>query len=354
MLRKNKCKHCVGLFQPIREGHLYCSSTCRKLEFKAKKRVENKKKISKRIANKLEKLSGSSFGRFLVREVRRAGTVQILQGHTASTMTELAVLKRRCTTASGYDNGESLGVYELSHIYPVRGSNTNRIGLLNTKNLTIAPKEFNRRHSTTVPVTGYCGESIDKQDIQSKWDVCTGDDAPKIIALARKFVGEEFDAWLNKHVITSTQKQALVKTLEKAGFSVKKLEGLSLEQLRAMAEDEDVAYFHITQSPSEVHHVLIDELKRMQIEPNFLKAFEWLQDEEWEIFFTPEMVFKGTKSQQIEFKEFLVQQSLASLHGQPYSNKWKKKAVLDWFGKIESNGKSTHEPYRDEDDDITL
>ena len=354
MLRKVKCKHCVGLFQPIREGHFYCSSACRKLEFKAKKRAENKKKTSKRIAKKLEKLTGSSFGRFLVREARRAGTVQILRGHTASTLTELVALKRKCTAASGYENGESLGVYELSHIYPVRSSNASRVGLLNTKNLTIAPKEFNRRHATTVPVTGYCGESINKQDIQSKWDVFNGDDAPKIIALARKFIGEEFDVWLNKHVITSTQRQALVRTLEKAGFSVKKLEGLSLEQLKAMAEDEDVAYFHITQNPSEVHLILIDELKRLQIEPNFLQALECIEAEEWVDFYLSDMQFIGTESQRNELKVFLCEQSLACLHGQPYLNKWKKKAVLDWFKKNERNEKLSPEPYQDEEGDWML
>lgn len=351
MLRRVKCKHCVGLFQPIREGHFYCSSTCRKLAFKAKKRAENNKKTSKRIAKKLEKLTGSSFGKYLLREIRRAGTVQILEGHTASTLAELVALKRKCTAASGYENGACLGTYELSHIYPVRDSKSHCIGLLNAMNLTIAPRAFNRKHATTVPVAGYLGTSINRRDLQQDLAVSASDTAAKTIGMVRKFIGKEFDLWLDKHVITTTQRQALVRTLEKAGFSVEKLQALNLEQLKAMAADEDVAYFHITQSPVEIHSVIIDELDRLQIGAEFLLALKWLDAEEWGSLDSADKKFIGTESQKIEFKEFLVQQSLCCLHGQPFVNKWRKKKVLDHFKKLMN---APYKPYISDDYDEIL
>jgi hypothetical protein len=48
------------------------------------------------------------------------------------------------------------------------------------------------------------------------------------------------------------------------------------------------------------------------------------------------MKFIGSDSERVKFEEFLVEQSLACLHGQTHLNKWREKSVLDWFKKIES------------------
>ena len=335
MLKKTKCSHCVKLFQPIRIGHLYCSATCRKLEFKAKKRAETKKKSTRRIGKKLEKLSGSSFGRYLVRELKRAKTVEILQGHTADSLTQLVALRRACTAASGFENGESLGVYELSHIYPVGNSKSALIGLLNTNNLTITPKEFNRKHSTKTPTYGYIGESIPRKDLDPKLRVLESDESTKILQLVRSYIGEEFDSWLNKHVITATQRQALLRNLKKAGFNADSLHGLNLEQLKAMAADEDVAYFHMSRSPESIENVLIKELGRLNLGSEFLDAFKWLDDEDMIDFCSPEKYFTGTVEQRKQLKEFMTDQSLACLHGQPYESKWNEKELINNFKSYE-------------------
>lgn len=354
MLKKTKCSHCVRLFQPIRIGHLYCSATCRKLEFKAKKRAESKKKGVRRIGDKLLKLSASSFGKYLVREFRRSGTVQILKDHNAQSLSELANLKRRCTTAAGFDNGETLGFYELSHIYPVGNANSKNIGLLNAKNLTITPKDFNRKHSTKIPSCGYQGQYLSKDYLGAKWKVFDSQSSLELLQLARKYIGDDFDVWLNKHVVNPTQKQALIKQLQKAGFDKDRLKEMPLDQLKSMAADEDVAYFHMSKDPENIRILLIEELSRLAIGHDFLKVFEFLDAEDWDVFCHVEMAFIGTDSERKEFEEFLIEQSLACLHGQPYSNKWKKKVVLDWFKKIESKGKSTPELHQDEEGDWML
>lgn len=354
MLKKTKCSHCVKLFQPIRIGHLYCSATCRKLQFKAKKIAESSKKSSRRIGDKLIKLSASSFGKYLVREFRRSGTVQILKDHNTESLVELAALKRRCTSAAGFENGEALGFYELSHIYPVGSTRSKNIGLLNTKNLTITPKEFNRKHSTKTPYCGYQGQHIARDEFESRWQVSDSSSALEILNLANKYIGDDFDAWLSMHVVNPTQKQALIKQLTKSGFDKQRLQDFSLSQLKAMASDEDIAYFNMSKSPDGIKIVLIEELSRLGLESNFKAAFEYLDLEELRDLCSIEMEFSGADSEKELFEEFLIEQSLACLHGQPYSNKWKEKAVLDWFKKIGASDELPPKPHQDEEGDWIL
>ena len=354
MLRKIKCSHCVKLFKPIRVGHLYCSATCRKLKFKAKKGAESKKKGNRRIGDKLVKLSASSFGKYLVRELKRAGTVQILKDHNSESLADLVALKRRSTTAAGYENGETLGAYELSHIYPVGSSKAKNIGLLNSKNLAIAPKEFNRKHSTKIPSCGYQGQCLPKDSLETKWKVLDSQSSIEILQLARKYIGDDFDIWLSKHVVNPTQKQALIKQLQKAGFDKERLKDIPLDQLKSMAADEDVAYFHMSKDPENICTLLTEELSRLAVGHDFAKAFELLDIEEWSDFYHVEMEFVGTKAERKEFEEFFIEQSLACLHGQSYSNKWKEKVVLDWFKRIEITETFSPEPSQDEEDDWIL
>lgn len=342
MLKRIKCIYCAKLFQPIRTGHCYCSGNCRKLQFKAKKRAENKKKVSRRLGEKLQKLSSSSFGKYLIREFKRAGTVEILKDHTSETLAGLVALKRRCTSAAGFENGEAVGFYELSHIYPVGGVKSKYVGLLNGKNLTIAPKEFNRKHSNKIPVCGYKGQQTLRCELESKWRVLDSLSSLEILRLARKYVGDDFDAWLSKHIVTPTQKQALIKQLTKAGFDKLRLQDFSLSQLKSMAADEDVAYFNMSKNPEGIKTVLIEELSRLGVGADFKVVLEYLNLEELRDFFTLEMEFIGADKERGEFEEFVIEQSLACLHGQISTNKWGKKALIEYFKKAE---KVPYEPY---------
>lgn len=331
MLQKVKCRHCVVQFQPIRAGHIYCSSTCRKLQFSSKKRAENRKQNNlRRISFKLRRLSASSFGKYLIREIRRAGTVQILQGHDADSLRGLVALRRKCTNDAGFSYGESLGAYELSHIYPVGNAKSKRIGLLHPKNLAITPKDFNRKHSTKEPSYGYKGESIARDDLLTCWSVTQMHDAMAILKLARRYIGEQFDVWLKGHVISITQKQGLVKDLTRAGFHQETLKKLDFKQLREMALDEDVAYFYMTNSPSDTRRVLAEELRRLALGGDIAECILLLEGADCTIE-PAEKIFDGADIESRELEAHLIQQGLNCLHGQPFSEQWKGRAFLSFF-----------------------
>lgn len=352
MLRKLGCRYCAGLFRPVRTGHVFCSDTCRKLQFKAKKASEDKKSLSRRLAKKLGILSTSTFGKFLVREIRRARTVQILHGHTAQSLKELVDLKRECTSVAGFKDGEAIGAYELSHIHPVGNGKSKQIGLLHPRNLTIAPKEFNRKHSTKLPSCGYLGLSIPKSSLKPQFNIQESSTSQEILALARKFIGSDFDDWLKKHNINITQKQALIKSLKMAGYHEERLKELSLKDLKAIADDEDVGYFHMTKDPASLDLVLTTELKRLGIGEKLSTALEYLEIEEWDTLYNCEFRFTSTEHHRKEFKEYLVTQSLLCLHGQPFSEMWKKKGLLSYF--VNQKNQPAKPWFSDDNNDIPI
>jgi hypothetical protein len=346
MLKKRACKHCVGQFQPIRTGHFYCSDSCRKLAHKAKDRATNKAKLNRKLSEKLKKLANSAFGIYLVKELRRAKTVEILQGHDSETLTALVKLRRQCTAAGGYEDGDSLGHYELSHIYPVSGKD--RVGLLSLSNLAITPRTFNRKHGTKSPVKGYMGASIPKASLLEQWKLTDSLDSLEVIKLARKYLGEEFDIWLKKHLINQTQKGAILKKLKEAGYDINVLKTMGLRALKAIANEEEIPYFSIDKEPEEEWWVTFKEMKRLGLNNsvfNYLNLYS-----ESYLSFGDFVTFKESPQEEQDFKEHLVRQAFLCIHGQPFSEVREMKKLEKLF---KSEKKLPKPPInRCEDDDI--
>lgn len=315
MLKKRACKHCVGQFQPIRTGHLFCSDTCRKLSHKAKERTKTQAKKNKKQGEKLKKLSSSAFGLYLVKELRRAKTVEILQGHDSESLDALAKLRRRCTASGGYEDGEATGYYELSHIYPV--SCKNRLGLLHTSNLAITPATFNRKHGTKLPVEGYIGFSIPREGLSKQWRIADPLNSLEVLKLARKYIGEEFDVWLKRHLISQTQRSALLKKLKEAGYDSEILKIMSLKELKSIAEEEEIPYFIITKEPEEEWLVAREEMKRLNIDNSVFQHLNCYYESD--MSFGDYLTFKDSPDQELEFKTYLVHQAFLCIHGQSFS-----------------------------------
>lgn len=341
MDKVKKCFHCKALFKPVRKGHIHCSDTCRKLRNKAKNKVISDQNRKRRLAEKVKKLASSTFGRYLVREIKRAKTVQILTGHSAETLKALVALRRRCTTVSGYEEGEPLGTYELSHIWPVKS--TNCIGLLCVENLVIAPKSFNRQHAQKFPVHPLIGKAISDADLTDHWKVVESMDSRQVLKLARSFVGEEFDKWLASFLISNSQRDQLIKNLVKAGLPKKRLQELKLRHLKALAEEEEVPYFDISTNPQDVRSLLSEETERLGVGRELGLLLERLESEDCPL--EPSgWHFEGERKDQEEFEKFVIDQTFLCLHGQQYSSHWRGQPVSDFVREKVYESKPEREP----------
>lgn len=346
-----KCTHCKALFKPVRKGHIHCSDTCRKLRNKAKNKVFSDQKRKRRLAGKLQKLAVSTFGRYLIREIKRAKTVQILTGQSTEALKDLVSLRRRCTAASGYEEGEPLGTYELSHIWPVKSSNS--LGLLCAENLVIAPKTFNRQHAQKFPVHALVGKAIPYAALSDKWKVGEDMDSLKVLKLARSFMGEEFDKWLASFLISNSQRDQLIKNLVKAGLPKRRLQELKLRQLKALAEEREVPYFGISTNPHDVRWLLHEETERLGIGRELGLLLDRLEREDCPI--DPSgWHFVAPREDQEEFEKFVIEQAFLCLHGQPYSELWKGQPISDFVREIvyESKPEREPKPVLNDDDNI--
>lgn len=153
----NKCKHCKS---PT-SNKKYCSRACQQ---------QHTVKLNKQRA--LTNFKRTGFGKWLYWNVVRAGTVEIMKGHTTQSLDELFKLYKFMVRSNGYGTARK-NLYVLAHLAPVKGSDT--IGLLNTSNLMVTDRNLNAsmkndeyghietisQHLLSGEYTTYKGESPD-------------------------------------------------------------------------------------------------------------------------------------------------------------------------------------------------
>lgn len=130
--RRPTCKHCKKRFTTSNKTAMFCSREC--------KQANANSKVKK---DPMDKAMKCAFFYYLARECMRAGTLEILRGHTVETLSALHELYKANMRYNGYGDRND---YELSHIAPVKGHAF--IGLLFADNLVSAPKTLNRSHGT--------------------------------------------------------------------------------------------------------------------------------------------------------------------------------------------------------------
>lgn len=141
---------------------LYCKSACStKVQIMKRPRV-----------NRLEKARRTPFMFYLARECKRAGTLEILRGHTAESLVELYGVWKYSFRANQYGGVRD---FEISHIAPVESGSS--IGLLCAENLCVSPKGLNKAHGTTH--FGY-GKKISRASIASEHGVRSAE-AEKVV-----------------------------------------------------------------------------------------------------------------------------------------------------------------------------
>lgn len=260
--------------------------------------------------------------------------MQVLLGHTHLTLQALADLRAKCSGDGGYDDGRAISSYELSHIQPLIGEQ--KLGLLHPQNLVIATKEFNRRLSNTPPALTGVGLTIDKSELQDKWKVHEGTTNIEVLKLARKFIGHEFDLWLQAYKVKIDQKTRLVAKLKKAGLEPATLKTKSFEELQRIDRqlkiaEEDTSYWSLDRSPKDKYRSALEELVRFGLVGVIKDALEMVAVNE-DPLIPPrywEWHFKGENY--LQYVADLIEQAELMLHGQPFEEHWHGITFLAWW-----------------------
>lgn len=171
-IRQPTCPHCKKRFRTTSTKKTYCTTQCQKEATKKKRRV-----------SRTDRATNSAFFYHLAYECERAGTLQILTGHTVQSLVALYDVYKLKLKANRY--GETKD-FEISHIHPVQGDNT--IGLYHAPNLVVVPTKLNRTHATTH--YGH-GLSIKRSALVSKYVVEKGAPRRQTVQRIIAFLGAD-------------------------------------------------------------------------------------------------------------------------------------------------------------------
>ncbi len=193
----------------------YCSQKCRKVSHR--KKVSKSKRALQRRAN----MRQNDEVMYLVRACQRAGTVQILSGHTLESFLEVMSLVRN----------RPKGEVNLCHIAPVKGKSS--IGLFHCQNLfyggAYQNKKFGRRY-----LGG--GLSISYKNLRSKWLVEEGTPANDILLLIEEFLGGIIPRYLEIAPVRKSKKYQLVERIVELNPGVSR-DGLMKLSYNALATE---------------------------------------------------------------------------------------------------------------------
>ena len=256
--RKTKrCKNpaCKKPFTTSNEKRLFCTTQCQQSLNAAKRKSTN-----------VNNATRSAFFYYLAKEVKRAGTLQILQGHTPESLAELHKVYKQSFRVNQYGDVDH---FQLSHIAAVKGVRT--LGLLHAENLVISPTELNKAHG--VKHYGH-GKYISRTSIEHRHSVHK--DEPEGAVLDRVI------AYLGEDVVAATVKLAGIKPTDRQKDlawlrdnldatnpdhvayidSIETMKGRQLEELRAEMEHRLVREFGIKRTAHSSFGVLRLELER--------------------------------------------------------------------------------------------
>jgi hypothetical protein len=319
-LSKKICKHCGSHFETEHKSKQYCTDKCQN-DAKCARYYKSKKTTQiKRYKTKREKLLSTSFGRWLLKECKRAETVQVLQGHTVSSLIALFELFKLRSKASGYEDGKPTGAFELSHIWSVKG-NQHKMGLLHPQNLVLAPARLNRSHGSKSPSEGFegIGRYLPTSALLSRYSVTKGDSLTKVEKQVFQLLGTTWQQFVATLVLQQGQQELLRKKLEKT-LDIKLPNELPFEQLKVLADDWDVGYFNANWLALSEVSMFAKELQRF----GHIKGSEygvyssWLELYEEEFNFLKGGFLGGSaEGEQEELEQLLICEVFAILHGQP-------------------------------------
>lgn len=254
--RQPTCPNCKKRFRTTSIKKIYCTSPCQKEATKKKRRV-----------SRTDRATHSAFFYHLAYECERAGTLQILTGHTVESLVALYDVYKLKLRANRY--GETKD-YEISHIHPVQ-SDSDAIGLFHPTNLVVVPAKLNREHG--IQHYGQ-GLSISRNALVSKHSVEKGAPRKQTVQRIIAFLGADEVAEAVKiakiqptqrHKVLSWLHDHLDPTVPEQRNYLDSLDGMSgkaLAALKAKLAGKEGSGFQIKTTILTQFQVLSQELER--------------------------------------------------------------------------------------------
>lgn len=217
-------KHCLACNTVIPQkskqwaNQIYCTTKCRKNDHR------KKKSSMTRVEQKRANLRQNDETLYLIRQCRRAKTVQILKGHDLDSYIETMNLVRN----------RPLGDVKLCHISPVKGKNTT--GLFHCQNLFYGGSYQNRKFGRKY-ISG--GLSISNKKLRKKWAVTETLSNNEILVRIEQYLYDVIPQYIECSPVRKSKKVQVVNKLigvddskgfdELMSFSYKKLSELWAE-----------------------------------------------------------------------------------------------------------------------------
>ncbi|MFG0352919.1 hypothetical protein ACF8LD_17970 [Pseudomonas sp. zbq_5] len=207
----------------------YCSSKC----------GDSKRNIRK-LVDPVEKATKSAFFYYIAGECLRAGTLEVLRGHTLESLCELHSLYVTNMKWNGFGDQNA---YELSHIAPVKGHDF--IGQLYAENLVSAPKALNRAHGTRY--YGH-GKFIHRLTLDPKHSVDKRWNSPSEVV-------QKVVAFLGKELVCAVIKACKIKPTQRAQLT---------EWIIGHYDQSNPAHIEALPSLDAVHNLKAKELQHVK------------------------------------------------------------------------------------------
>jgi hypothetical protein len=216
--KRKSCSPCKTRFYPVNASHTFCSDKCRQRG----KRLATKQKSRAQIY---------AFTSWLVKQCKRAGTVQIL---TDVDLCDLYIVWKFCRKANGFglDKDEAKQPrFEISHIAPVVGPYIT--GTLHPSNLVVCPAPYNRARYNAWD--GRSGVWVKNNLLKNQWKVSGDLSVQAVLKQVEMFCPESFDALLTTQKLALSPQAKMIEHLVKLGVEeILNLQDLTYDQLSAL------------------------------------------------------------------------------------------------------------------------
>lgn len=323
------CSQCQQQFSSKRRSAKYCSNICKSRKLDAVRKIKASASRLKRQLKKSILFDKSSFAKYLIQEVKRAGTLQILEGHTGATFLQLLQLTRDRTNYNGIKDGKANAYFELSHIVAV--ADKTRLGLLHPLNLVLAPVAFNRKRGTKPAALG-AGLSISRRGLDRSLFIDQKNSPETLLKRIKAYLGVDvMNEFYQKAKLYLTQRNALLTKLSKYAC-IEDFSNHSNDELALALTLHGVKANILFSKPSKSEFDLAkNEMSRFKMEDSVLYwIIEWhLSQDEFCVELGP--TSRLTVSEPTVFLSNVLTQIWLQLHGDQFYLGFEGKHLIQHF-----------------------